>query len=107
MLAVVTMEAMLQTNLKMAVLEGMRSDSRVAELISTLGERASDCHLIGGAVRDLAIGRVPVELDVVVVGDAVSLATALDSKHLETHERFLTATHVNSSGERSTLHQHE
>jgi tRNA nucleotidyltransferase (CCA-adding enzyme) len=48
-------------------------------------------HLVGGAVRDLLLGRVPRELDVVVEGDVAALAAALGDV-AATHERFGTAT---------------
>ncbi len=50
-------------------------------------------HLVGGAVRDLMLGRVPRELDVVVEGDVDALAAAL-GEAAATHERFGTATIV-------------
>jgi len=50
-------------------------------------------HLVGGALRDLLLGRVPRELDVVVEGDVGALATRLGAatEHVA-HERFGTAT---------------
>jgi tRNA nucleotidyltransferase (CCA-adding enzyme) len=52
---------------------------------------AAGIHLVGGAVRDLLLGRVPRELDVVVEGDLGELAAALgDDK--TAHDRFATAT---------------
>lgn len=50
-------------------------------------------HLVGGAVRDLLLGRTPRELDIVVEGDVDPLATRLDAagERVE-HERFGTAT---------------
>lgn len=48
-------------------------------------------HLVGGAVRDLLLGRVPRELDVVVEGDVAALAAALGDS-AATHERFGTVT---------------
>ncbi len=48
-------------------------------------------YLVGGAVRDLLLGRVPSELDVVVEGDVAQLAAALGDDG-STHERFGTAT---------------
>ena len=39
-----------------------------------LGAPARDLALVGGAVRDLLLGRAPRELDVVVAGDAAELA---------------------------------
>jgi tRNA nucleotidyltransferase (CCA-adding enzyme) len=52
---------------------------------------AGNVHLVGGAVRDLLLGRVPRELDVVVEGDVEALAAALGAV-VATHERFGTAT---------------
>jgi tRNA nucleotidyltransferase (CCA-adding enzyme) len=52
---------------------------------------AGGVHLVGGAVRDLLLGRVPRELDVVVEGDVEALAAALGAG-ATTHERFGTAT---------------
>jgi tRNA nucleotidyltransferase (CCA-adding enzyme) len=48
-------------------------------------------HLVGGAVRDLLLGRVPSELDVVVEGDVGRLAAALGAG-ATVHSRFGTAT---------------
>jgi tRNA nucleotidyltransferase (CCA-adding enzyme) len=48
-------------------------------------------YLVGGAVRDLALGRVPRELDVVVEGEVEALASALGDA-AAVHERFGTAT---------------
>ncbi len=50
-------------------------------------------HLVGGAVRDLLLGRVPGELDVVVEGDIGALAARLagDADAI-VHDRFATTT---------------
>jgi tRNA nucleotidyltransferase (CCA-adding enzyme) len=48
-------------------------------------------HLVGGAVRDLLLGREPRELDVVVEGDLGALAARLGDVAVA-HERFSTAT---------------
>jgi tRNA nucleotidyltransferase (CCA-adding enzyme) len=48
-------------------------------------------HLVGGAVRDLLLGREPHELDVVVEGDPAPVAAALGAT-ATVHERFATAT---------------
>jgi tRNA nucleotidyltransferase (CCA-adding enzyme) len=48
-------------------------------------------HLVGGAVRDLLLGREPRELDVVVEGDVDGLAARL-GEPAAAHERFGTAT---------------
>ena len=50
-------------------------------------------HLVGGAVRDLLLGRAPHELDVVVEGDVRALAARLgQGADAVAHERFGTAT---------------
>jgi tRNA nucleotidyltransferase (CCA-adding enzyme) len=55
----------------------------------------SDVDLVGGAVRDLLLGRTPRELDVVVDADAGAFAEALAGRlsgaTVERHERFNTA----------------
>jgi len=52
---------------------------------------AGGVHLVGGAVRDLLLGRDPRELDVVVEGDGGALARRLGTV-TSAHERFGTAT---------------
>ena len=50
-------------------------------------------YLVGGAVRDLLLGRAPRELDVVVDGDVRELAARLgEGGQAVAHERFGTAT---------------
>jgi tRNA nucleotidyltransferase (CCA-adding enzyme) len=58
-------------------------------------------YLVGGAVRDLLLGREPRELDVVVEGDVAALARRLGAG-ATVHERFGTAT-VQSDGCRFDL----
>jgi tRNA nucleotidyltransferase (CCA-adding enzyme) len=48
-------------------------------------------YLVGGAVRDLLLGGVPFDLDLVVEEDAAALAAALGGK-LVVHDRFGTST---------------
>jgi tRNA nucleotidyltransferase (CCA-adding enzyme) len=48
-------------------------------------------HLVGGAVRDLALGGTPHEIDIVVEGDPAPLLAALGGADV-LHERFGTAT---------------
>jgi tRNA nucleotidyltransferase (CCA-adding enzyme) len=47
-------------------------------------------YLVGGAVRDLLLGRERADVDLVVVGDAAALAARLGVDPVE-HERFATA----------------
>jgi tRNA nucleotidyltransferase (CCA-adding enzyme) len=52
-------------------------------------------HLVGGAVRDLLLGRDIVDLDVVVEGDALPVARAAAERlggKVREHDRFGTAT---------------
>jgi tRNA nucleotidyltransferase (CCA-adding enzyme) len=63
------------------------------QLLALAGER-EDVALVGGAVRDLLLGCAPRELDVVVAGDAASLARELADRlgaSAVQHERFGTA----------------
>ncbi len=65
-------------------------------LVLDLPDLGVPAWLVGGAVRDLLLdGRTPVDLDLVIEGDAVAaaarLSDALDGS-LEVHERFGTAT---------------
>jgi tRNA nucleotidyltransferase (CCA-adding enzyme) len=47
-------------------------------------------YLVGGAVRDLLLGRGRADIDLVVVGDAAALAARLGAE-VVSHERFATA----------------
>lgn len=53
-------------------------------------EASEPVFLVGGAVRDLLLGRPRADVDVVVLGDATELATRLGGAGTE-HERFGTA----------------
>jgi tRNA nucleotidyltransferase (CCA-adding enzyme) len=88
----------------MAVLDRLRELPGGGELCSFAETRAGEIALIGGAVRDLLLGRTPRELDVVVDEDAAGfargLAAALQARAGESgegrfeatnHERFGTA----------------
>jgi tRNA nucleotidyltransferase (CCA-adding enzyme) len=68
---------------RLDVLPGL---ARVREAAS--GVRA---HLVGGAVRDLLLGRDRADLDIAVEGDVLGLARRLGGE-LRVHERFGTAT---------------
>ncbi len=79
------------------VLAGLQDLPGGGELIDAAAESQDDVALVGGAVRDLLLGRAPRELDVVLAEDPTALAAALaarlgdgaTSKH---HERFGTAS---------------
>jgi tRNA nucleotidyltransferase (CCA-adding enzyme) len=78
-----------------AKIEPERLEERLAALpgIDRLREAAAgiDAYLVGGAVRDLLLGRARADLDVAVEGDVGELALRLGGK-LRAHERFATAT---------------
>jgi tRNA nucleotidyltransferase (CCA-adding enzyme) len=60
--------------------------------LAVVRERATDepAYLVGGAIRDLLLGRGRADLDLVVEGDAAILAAKLGAQSVE-HERFATA----------------
>ncbi len=61
-------------------------------LLGHLGDEPG-VHLVGGAVRDLLLGRAPFDLDIVVEGDALELARRLGGE-VTSYSRFGTATVV-------------
>ena len=57
-------------------------------------KRGQKLYLVGGVVRDLLLGRRNFDLDLVVEGDAIALASELANEKqgkLVTHQRFGTA----------------
>ncbi len=85
------------------VLERLR-DLPGGEALLEVAAQRSDVELVGGAVRDLLLGRTPRELDVVVGSDAAAFAdelarrlnavagqTARERFQSSAHERFRTA----------------
>jgi tRNA nucleotidyltransferase (CCA-adding enzyme) len=72
---------------------------RIAERLSALPgldrvrEAAGEtpAYVVGGAVRDLLLGRKRTDLDIAVEGDAAALGQRLGGE-IRTHERFATAT---------------
>jgi len=75
------------------VLQALRARPGGRQLLA-LASQCGDVALVGGAVRDLLLGRQPRELDVVVAADAPSAARHLaDALGASTavHERFGTA----------------
>ncbi|HEV3070769.1 MAG TPA: hypothetical protein VGY76_05020 [Solirubrobacteraceae bacterium] len=76
-----------------SVLERLRDQPGGPELLE-LTQGRDDVELVGGAVRDLLLGRQPRELDVVVAHDAAALAQTLGERlaaEVTVHERFGTA----------------
>ncbi|HKO38224.1 MAG TPA: hypothetical protein VJU14_07640 [Solirubrobacterales bacterium] len=59
------------------------------ELEAVRREAEGPVYLVGGAVRDLLLGRPGADVDLVVVGDANALAARLGGAEVE-HERFRT-----------------
>ncbi len=59
--------------------------------LDAIGKAATEpTYVVGGAVRDLLLGRDRADLDIVVEGDAATLAARLGAEPVE-HERFSTA----------------
>jgi tRNA nucleotidyltransferase (CCA-adding enzyme) len=63
---------------------------RCGAVLLELAAGRDDVWLVGGAVRDLLLGREPAELDLVASGDATEVATLL-GEVTSRHERFGTA----------------
>jgi tRNA nucleotidyltransferase (CCA-adding enzyme) len=70
-------------------LDALRALPCGARLLRAFGP-GDGVHLVGGAVRDLLLGRVPRELDLVVEGDVDAAAARLPGE-LRAHDRFGTA----------------
>jgi tRNA nucleotidyltransferase (CCA-adding enzyme) len=81
------------------------------ELARLRGAGGDPVYLVGGAVRDLLLGRGRVDIDLVVEGDAIALAQALGADAVS-HERFGTAKltldghEVDIAGARSESYPH-
>lgn len=76
------------------LIESVRALPAAAPLLRALGG-ADGVYLIGGAVRDILLRRRPHELDLVVDGDAATIARRLGPARI--HDRFGTST-VNLGG---------
>lgn len=72
------------------LLDRLRAVPAAEVLLERLGDD-TPVFLVGGAVRDLLIGAVPSELDLVVEGDAVAVAERLGAE-VVVHDRFGTST---------------
>jgi tRNA nucleotidyltransferase (CCA-adding enzyme) len=82
--------AIISTMVARNPLDALRSLPAGGRLLDAMAQ-APGAYLVGGAVRDLLLGRTPRELDVVVEGDLTALAAALGGR-LVAHDRFGTAT---------------
>lgn len=62
-------------------------------------------YLVGGAVRDLCLGRIPGDLDAMVEGDSFSIARDMECRGIEVrlHPRFGTTVFRHRSGARLDL----
>jgi tRNA nucleotidyltransferase (CCA-adding enzyme) len=69
--------------------QALRSVYPELEAIGSAGE--DPVYLVGGAVRDLLLGRGRADIDLAVVGDPADLASALGAATLAEHARFATA----------------
>ncbi|HWW67796.1 MAG TPA: hypothetical protein VNY83_07400, partial [Solirubrobacterales bacterium] len=65
-------------------------DRAYPELAAVHEAGGEPVYLVGGAVRDLLLGRGRADLDLVVEGDAAAFAARLGAESVE-HERFGTA----------------
>lgn len=77
-----------------AVLDRLRELPGGPDLLALAAERPERIELVGGAVRDLARGAVPREIDVVVHDEPTGLASALAQRlggTVTSHEQFGTA----------------
>jgi tRNA nucleotidyltransferase (CCA-adding enzyme) len=75
-------------------------------VVAAAAEAGLPIYLVGGAVRDLLLGELPADLDVVVEGDALALArsvAAARSFFLRLHTRFRTAVLEAPGGHRLDL----
>lgn len=74
------------------VLEALRAAPGAAPLLDALAD-VPGLWVVGGAVRDVLLDRVPRELDLVVEGDPAAVLAALPGSVVQ-HDRFGTATVV-------------
>ena len=63
-------------------------DAAYPELADVAAAAPDPVYLVGGAVRDLLLGRGRADIDLVVEGDPAALAAALGAEPLASHSRF-------------------
>jgi tRNA nucleotidyltransferase (CCA-adding enzyme) len=85
-----------QRNLKQLLQESFQADQmRLLHLVRDAATgRSLPLYMVGGAVRDLAMGRRLSDFDLIVEGDAIALAHSLASQHgggVTAHTKFGTA----------------
>jgi tRNA nucleotidyltransferase (CCA-adding enzyme) len=73
---------------------GKAIEDAYPELAPVAAATVAPLYLVGGAVRDLLLGRGRSDLDLVVVGDAAELAAEIGATQPTEHERFGTASAV-------------
>src|SRR4029079_14037084 len=73
---------------------GKAIEDAYPELAPVAAATVAPLYLVGGAVRDLLLGRGRSDLDLVVVGDAAELAAEIGATLSTEHERFGTASAV-------------
>ncbi|OLO40658.1 hypothetical protein BTR23_06660 [Alkalihalophilus pseudofirmus] len=93
----------LQNNLRAKMKNRLPTD--VFQLLKEIGTTATktnmSVYLIGGIVRDILLGRVNDDIDIVVEGDGIAFAHNLESDYggeVLTHEDFGTATWTHPTG---------
>jgi tRNA nucleotidyltransferase (CCA-adding enzyme) len=73
---------------------GRAMEDAYPELAPIAEAATAPVYLVGGAVRDLLLGRGRADIDLAVVGDAAELAAGLGAAQPTEHERFGTAEAV-------------
>ena len=75
-------------------------------LVTLAGQGHAELYMVGGSVRDLLLGRRPLDLDLMTTGDAIRLGreyVRLHGGHLTAHPRVGTAAISLAGGERVDL----
>jgi tRNA nucleotidyltransferase (CCA-adding enzyme) len=75
----------------------------VLDAVATAGEPYDGVYLVGGSVRDILLGEPSFDVDIVVEGDAITLANTLAvllGGRVRTHDKFGTAVVLYGDGER-------